>query len=68
MDKRGEPADKLIRDTTNWYNSIAAQWDKFVYVVLKTETSNDKSIWDFMNLLIKQLRLTVNKINLNIEQ
>ena len=59
--KRGEPADKLIRDTTNRYNSIAAQWDKFLYFVLKTETSNEESIWDFMNLLIKQLRLTVNK-------
>ena len=59
--KRGEPTDKLIRDTTNWYNSIAAQWDKFVHFVLKTETSNEDNIWGFMNLLIKQLRLTVNK-------
>ena len=42
--KRGEPADKLIRDTTNRYNSIAAQWDKFVHFDLKTETSNEESI------------------------
>ena len=59
--KREEPVDKFIRDTTNRYNSIAAQLDKFLYFVLKTETSNEESIWDFMNLLIKQLRLTANK-------
>ena len=35
--KWGEPTEKLIRDITNWYNSVAAQWDKFVYFVLKTE-------------------------------
>ena len=42
--KKEEPVEKLIRDTMNLYNSIAAQWDKFVYFVLKTETSNEESI------------------------
>ena len=55
--KRGEPANKLIRDTTCWYNSIEAQWDKFVNFVLKTETSNEDSILDFMNLLIQTIEI-----------
>ena len=53
-------ASRLIRDTTNRYNWIAAQWNKYVFIVFKTETLNEKNNWDFMNLLIKQLRLTVN--------
>ena len=39
--KRGEPAEKLIRDTTNRYNLKETQWDKFVYFVLKTETAKE---------------------------
>ena len=29
--KRGIQSEKLIREATNRYNSITAQWDKFVY-------------------------------------
>ena len=29
--KRGIQSKKLIRETTNRYNPITAQWDKFVY-------------------------------------
>ena len=29
--KKGEPAEKIIRNTSERYNSIVAQWDKNVY-------------------------------------
>ena len=35
--KKGQPADKVIRETTNRYNSIAALWNKNVYFILKRE-------------------------------
>ena len=37
--KRWEPADKMIRETTSRLNSIAAQWNKYAYFLLKTDTS-----------------------------
>ena len=58
---KGQPADKVIRETTNRYNSIAALWNKNVYFILKRETSTDESICNFIKLLIKQLKITVNK-------
>ena len=30
--KKGEPAARVIRETTNRYNSIIAQWSKNVYL------------------------------------
>ena len=59
--KKGEPANKVIRETTNRYNSIAAQWGKNVYFILKSEPSNEESIRNFIRLLMKKLELTVNK-------
>ena len=62
--KKGEPAAKVMRETTNRFNSIAAQWSKNVYFILKNNTSNEESIWDFIKMLMKQLSLTVNKVQL----
>ena len=59
--KKGETATKVIRSTTERYNSIAAQWNNNVYFMLKSDTSNEESVLCFINLLIKQLRLTINK-------
>ena len=64
--KKGEPADVVIRNTTEWYNSIAAQWEDNVYFMLKNETSNEESIWYFIKLLIKKLMQTVNKHQLKL--
>ena len=30
-------------------------------LILKNNTSNEESIWDFIQMLMKQLSLTVNK-------
>ena len=64
--KKGEPAEKIIRNTTERYNSIAAQWDKYVYFMIKNETSNEESILNFIHLLRNQLMLTVSKKQLEI--
>ena len=64
--KKGEPAEKIIRNTTERYNSIAAQWDKYVYFMIKNETSNEENILNFINLLRNQLMLTVSKKQLEI--
>ena len=59
--KRGEPANIVIRSTTERYNSIAAQWENNVYFMIKSETSNEESIIIFIKLLIEQLKQTVSK-------
>ena len=64
--KRGEPAGVVIRNTTERYNSIAAQWEDNVYFILKNETTNEESIWCFIKLLIKKLMQTVNKHQLKL--
>ena len=64
--KRGEPAGVVIRNTTERYNSIEAQWEDNAYFMLKNETSNEESIWCFIILLIKKLMQTVNKHQLKL--
>ena len=59
--KRREPADKIIKDTTNWYNSIVAQRDKFVYFVLKTETSNEENYLRFYESIDKSIEINCQK-------
>ena len=59
--KKGEQPEKIIRSTTDRYNSIAAQWEKNIYFMIKDETSNEESVWCFINLLMKQLKLTISK-------
>ena len=63
--KKGETAIKVIRSTTERYNSIAVQWNNNVYFMIKSETSNEESVHCFINLLIKQLKLTVSKKQLD---
>ena len=43
--KKGEPAEKIIRNTTDRYNSIAAQFDKYVYLMIKTRLQMRKAFW-----------------------
>ena len=59
--KKGEQPEKIIRSTTDRYNSIAAQLEKNIYFMIKDETSNEESVWCFINQLMKQLKLTINK-------
>ena len=54
--KKGEQPEKIIRSTTDRYNSIAAQWEKNMYFMIKDETSNEESVWCFINQLMKQLK------------
>ena len=63
--KKGEAAIKVIRSTTERYNSIAAQYNNNVYFMLKNDTSNEESVHWFINLLIKKLKLTVSKKQLD---
>ena len=63
--KKGETAIKVIRSITERYNSIAAQWNNNVYFMIKSDTSNEESVHCFINLLIKQLKLTVSKKQLD---
>ena len=59
--KKGEPAEKIIRNTTERYNSIAAQWDKYAYFIIKNEILNKESILNFTILLRNQMKLNVCK-------
>ena len=62
--KKGEKADKIIRDTSNRYNSIAIQLDKNLYTFIIKWYFNKESICNFIKLLVIQLQLTVNKDHL----
>ena len=64
--KRGEPANIVIRSTTEGYNSIAAQWENNVYFMIKSEISNEESIITFIKLMIEQLKQTVSKKQLEL--
>ena len=59
--KKGKPAIKVIRETSNRYNSVAAEWGEYVYFLIKTDTTNEDSIWHFIKQLIIQLQFTVDK-------
>ena len=45
--KKGEQEEKII-STTERYNSIAPQWNKYVYFMIKNETLNEESILNFI--------------------
>ena len=59
--KKWERATKVIISTTERYNSIAVQWSNSVYLILKSKISNEESVQWFINLLVKQLKLTFQK-------
>ena len=58
--KKGEPPVKVIRDNSKRYNSIAAKWENYVYFMIKDDTSKD-DVWLFLNLLIKELEMRIQK-------
>ena len=58
--KKCEQPEKIIRNTTDRYNSIAVQWEKNIYFMIKDQTSNEESVWCFKNQLMKQLKLTIS--------
>ena len=59
--KKGEQAINVIRETSNKYNSIAAELRKYTYFLIKTDITKVDSIWNFIKRLIIQLQLTVDK-------
>ena len=65
--KKGEPAEKIITNTTERYDSIAAELYKYVYFIIKNKTWNEESILNFIHLLRNQLMLTVSKKQLEMQ-
>ena len=63
--KKGEPPVKVIQDTSKRYNSIAAKWEDKVYFMIKSDTSKEDDVWLFINLLMKQLEMTIQKNQLS---
>ena len=59
--KKGEPPVKVIRDNSKRYNSIAAKWENYVYFMIKDNTSKDEDVWLFLNLLMKELEMIIQK-------
>ena len=58
--KKGELTTKVIGSTTQSYNSIAVQAKNNIYYDIK-EASKEEIVQWFINLLIKQLKLNLNK-------
>jgi len=51
----------VIRDTTRRYNFIAAQWENLVYFWIKDAPSDANDFLMFLNNLMKQLKKTISK-------
>ena len=66
MDEERRASREKNKEYTERYNSIAAQWNKNVYFMMKNETSYEETILCFLNLLMKQLKNTLNKKQLEI--
>ena len=49
--KKGEDASIVIRDSNTRFNSIAAQWETYVYFMIKDETSKEDDICQFLSFL-----------------
>ena len=64
--KKGFPAEKLFRNTTDRSNAIEAQLEKNVYFMIKSETSNEESISYFIKKLLYQLKLTMSNSQLEL--
>ena len=65
-EKKDFQLKKLFRNTTDRSNAIAAQWEKNVYFMIKSETSNEESISYFIKKLLYQLKLTMSKSQLEL--
>ena len=61
----GYEPDKLIRQSDWRYNWIAALYEKKVLFNIKTTSSTEKDFWDFLELLMDDLELILNKNQLD---
>ena len=59
--KRGCELDKLIRQSNYRYNWIAALYEKKVVFNIKTTSSTDENFWDFIEILMNDLKLILSK-------
>ena len=59
--KKGEEVSIVIRDSNTRFNSIAAQWETYLYIMIKDKTSKEDDICQFLILLKRQLELTIQK-------
>ena len=46
--QKGWEAERVIRPTCKRYNIIAAQWNKECYFMIKSDSSNEASFWEFI--------------------
>ena len=60
--KRGWDAERVIRQSSQKFNVIAAQWNKEAYLMMKNKTTNKDQFWEFIKLLDKQLISRLAKI------
>ena len=51
--KKGMPADRVIRTTSDSYNIILAQWNKEVFAKVKKIMTNEEEFNGFIKEVIK---------------
>ena len=54
-------AERVIRPTCKRYNVIAAQWNKECYFMIKSDSSNEASFWEFIENVNKELKFRLDK-------
>ena len=61
--KKGMPADRVIRTTSDSYNIILAQWNKEVFVKVKNTMTNEEEFNEFIKEVDKELKFRISKKN-----
>ena len=63
--KKGMPADRVIRTTSDSYNIILAQWNKEVFVKIKNTMTNEEEFNEFIKEVDKELKFRISKNTYN---
>ena len=65
MDEKKRQAERVIRPTCKRYNVIATKWNKECYFIIKSDSSNEKSFWNFIENVNKELKFRLDKNTYN---
>ena len=59
--QKGWEAERVIRSTCKRYDVIAAQWNKECYFMIKSDSLNEASFWEFIENVNKELKFRLDK-------
>ena len=63
--QKGWEAERVIRLICKGYEVIAAQWNKECYFMIKSDSLNETSFWEFIENINKELKFRLDKNTYN---